>query len=103
MGIFGRGYSGRVVRFLVMCAIQVSVEGTSGTLLSEAFDVLGLHWGVGGENLSCITLLNIHREDNYFHAHPSSTFSGTPERFVIPRSEIISATSTDIKNRGSYS
>jgi hypothetical protein len=45
--MFGRGCSGRVVRFPVMCAIQVSVEGTSGTLLSEAFDVLGLHgvWG----------------------------------------------------------
>jgi hypothetical protein len=48
MGMFGRACSGRVVRFLVMCAIQVSVEGTSGTLLSEAFDVLGLHGG-GGE------------------------------------------------------
>jgi hypothetical protein len=47
MGMFGRGCSGRVVRFLVMCAIQVSVEGTSGTLLCEAFDVLGLHGGGG--------------------------------------------------------
>jgi hypothetical protein len=56
----------------------------------------------GGGNLSCITLLNIHRKENYFHAHPSSTFIGTPKRFVIPRNKIIPATSTDIKNRGLF-
>jgi hypothetical protein len=54
----------------------------------------------GGGYMSRITLLNINRKENYFYAHPSSTFSGIPKRFVIPPNEIISATSTDIETRG---
>jgi hypothetical protein len=67
MGMFGRGCSGRVVRFLVMWNVVM-------WSVWRAWPA----WG-GGANLSCITLLNIHRKENYFYGHSSSTFYGTPK------------------------